>query len=196
MTNGNAGWILIATRTNNQNVMFAEPSYSPLLTSSGSSGRLAQVWSLSSTFTFREMRFTDSLGNYAIATFPATTTLSELNNLYSTYTSSPTTATVSSNVGGLTNFYFRAQSGANGYYSDSSDWAVMCFSVGGIGSLGDTWDLTYAFWLLAGADNSLDPMTGPNVAVGLHPTSSSSFCHWRSTCTAGFSSLVVNIWVR
>jgi len=189
-TNG-GGWTLAAIRTNNGVAPFAEAAYAPLLTSSGTSGKLSAVWSLSSTYSFREIRYTDTSGNWAIATFPSTTTMSALNGLYSTYTPTPTTATVTTNVGGLTNYYFRAQSGNNGYYSDSSDWAAMCFSVGGIVNYSDGWDISYAVWLLSGYDNGNDCMASGG-AVGM--ARSGGGCHW--PCQSNFASNVVYVWLR
>lgn len=196
LTSGDSGWTLVNSRTPGV-VMFTESGFNPLLTSSGN-GRVTQIWSLSSTFSFTSMRFTDGLGSYATITFPAATTLANLNSLYSSWTSSPVSGTVTTNVASLSGggFYFRGMSGSCGPFSDSCDYAFMGFSLSSISSLGDGWDVSYPAFILAGCDYT-DPASSSDVSVGLHSTGSLS-CHWHSTCATanGFASSTVYVWLR
>jgi len=184
MTTGNGGWTLVDVRSGGV-PMFTEPSYNPLLLTTGT-GRVSQIWDLANTnFPFTQIRFTNG-ASYAIATYSSAQTLSGLNAANPTYvpTAGPAVVTtnVVSSVAPLNGFYIRAQSGNNGPYSDSSDWAVFCFADNNIAAYGDAWDINRPIWLLAGNDNSYDSMANSDVncAAGLAPNGDG--CHWYSTC--------------
>ena len=99
--------------------------------------------------------------------------------------STPTSATVVSTDSRLVNFYWKAQSGNYTGWSDSADWAFMCFAAASISGAGDGWDVSYPYWILAGTDNSYDPATYSNVVVGkpAAPSSTAGAHWWGSTST-------------
>jgi hypothetical protein len=173
------GWTLVAIRASSgSDQIFAETVTTPLLTTAAT-GRVSSTdWSASSTFPFTQIKYTNLNSEVATATFPSATSISSLNSTYTTYVSTPTTATVVSTDPRLVKFYWRAQSGSYTGWSDSADWAFMCFGNSSI-VYGDSWDTGQGYWILAGADNSYDPATYGNVAVG-KPTGPSSIAsaHW------------------
>ena len=130
--------------------LFTETSYTPL-TTARSSGRLLgnAIWSLSSTYGFQQLRYTNSAGLTATADFGNMTSLSALNARYNSYTCTPNPASVTSNAN-VTNFYFRGQSGRCTDWSDSCDWAALAFSTTSICDLGDFWDSYSVWWILSG----------------------------------------------
>lgn len=173
------GWTLVAVRaSSSSNRIFTETVITPLLTSAAT-GRVSSLdWSSTSTFPFTQIKYTNSNNENATATFSSQTSISSLNNTYTSYVSTSTPATVSSSDSRLVKFYWRAQSGSSAAYADASDWAYMAFAANSINN-GDAWDVSHPYWILAGTDHTNDPSTHTNVAVG-KPASPSSTAgqHW------------------
>lgn len=191
--NNGGGWTLVAVRQNAINI-FNETLTSPLLTSA-TSGR-TPVWSSTNTsFNFTDIRYTNNNNEYAIATFGATTTLNALNTTYATYTSTSVPCTVTSSDGRLVRFYFRGQSGANVPYNDSSDWAYMAFSAATIGTLGDSWDTVNPWWILAGTDNTNNPMTTSTVCGKVNVGFAGGGAHWSSVNTTNVT-VKTYVWLK
>ncbi|MFO0607205.1 MAG: fibrinogen-like YCDxxxxGGGW domain-containing protein [Polyangiales bacterium] len=190
-TNG-GGWTLVAIREPGIQ-MFAETTRAPLIPTDAT-GRSANIWASNNTsFPFTSIRYTNTTPSFAIAALGGDTTLNALNTVNSSYVSTPLTATVTSSVSTLTNFYWRAQSGANSPFSDSSDWAYMAFAESGINAFGDGWDVFHPFWVLAGTDHTVDPFNATDDSVGLVVGMAS--CHWHSTCTNTFVTRTL-VWLR
>ena len=198
-TTDGGGWTLMAVRASGIQ-MFNEASATPLLTSA-TSGRLGTVWSASNnTLNFTKIRYTNDNSESAIATFPSSVNLNYLNTTYSSYTSTPTNATVTSTDSRLTSYYFRGQSGANSPYSDSSDWAAMVFSTSSISGYGDGWDTANGYWILSGTDNTNDPMSTTSNAVGKPKVGSTASAHWNNsgvfTTTGTTYVMKTYVWVK
>jgi Fibrinogen beta and gamma chains, C-terminal globular domain/Stigma-specific protein, Stig1 len=192
MTTNGGGWTLAAIRQPGI-AMFAETARTPLLPTDAN-GRSANIWASNNTsFPFTAIRYTNTTPNFAIATFASQTTLNAQNTAASAYVSAPIAATVSSSVPTLTAFYWRAQSGAFTPYSDSSDWAYMAFAESAISTYGDGWDVSRPYWILSGTDNTYDPLTSTDTAVGL--VTATAGCHWHTTCTSGFVTQTL-VWLR
>ena len=149
---GLGGWTLVAIRAP-MIQLFTETVYTPLTTAQAS-GRLQgnNIWSLSSTFPFQQLRYSNSVGNSATANFGSVTSLSALNAQYASYTCTATTATVTSTVSTLVNFYFRGRSGFCTPYDDGCDWAALAFatSSSSVCGFGDSWDTQQPWWVLSG----------------------------------------------
>lgn len=199
MTTDGGGWTLVAIRNTSASAMFSETAIAPVLPTSVAGTRLSAIWQLSnSSFSFNSIRFTSLGTNFtirAIATFPTAVTLSGLNSLYGTYSQSATNATVTTtSIGGpaLTSFYFRARSSNVSPFSDTADYAVFAFSTTGPLSQGDAWDTTGAYWILAGLDNTNDPMTTATASGGIFTNGTSNTNHW----PGGTRSQLTYIWLK
>jgi len=175
--------------------LFTETVYTPLTTAQVS-GRLQgnNIWSLSSTFPFQQLRYSNSVGNSATANFGSVTSLSALNAQYASYTCAATPATVTSTLSTLVNFYFRGKSGTCVPYDDGCDWAALAFSTSSssVCSASDSWDTTQPWWIMSGTDNTYDPMIQPNYGSGY--SAGSAGCHWSLGCNGQQSTTWV--WMR
>lgn len=193
---GVGGWTLVAMRVNAVQ-MFTEPAMTSLLPTNTGSGRIDAIFSMSNAnYPFTAIRYTNNDPNWAIATFSSQQTFASLdasNPSYSQYPVIPS-ATVTSSVSSLVNYYWRAMSYPASPYSDSADWAYMAFTVAPPISSGDGWDLYNPSWILAGTDNSYDPSVNSNVACGLG-VSGTTACHWWGACTGALHQQTY-VWLR
>lgn len=146
---GSGGWTLVAVRIPLIQ-LFTETVYTPL-TTAHVSGRLqgGNIWSLSSTFSFQQLRYSNSAGYWATANFGSPTSLSALNAQYSSYSCTPTTASVTSTLSILTHWYFRGVSGSCALYDDNCDWAALAFSAA-MCTASDVWDVNAPWWIMSG----------------------------------------------
>ena len=173
------GWTLVAIRASSgSSQMFNETISTPLLRTAATGRLSSTAWAANSTFPFTQIKYTNDNNENATATFASSTSINALNAANTTYVSTPTTATVVSTDSRLTRFYWRAQSGASAQWSDAVDWAYMAFGNTSI-NFGDSWDTGQGYWILSGTDNTYDPATHTNVAVG-KPAGPSSVAsaHW------------------
>ncbi|WP_329806541.1 fibrinogen-like YCDxxxxGGGW domain-containing protein [Flavobacterium facile] len=177
-TNG-GGWTLMAVANTTNFAPYNTPQ-NPLLPSANNGSLGNAMVATNATLNFTRIRFTNDSGDNAIATFGSNQTLNGLNTTFGTYTSTPSAATVTSSDSRLTAFYWRAQSGAFPPYSDSSDWAYICFGPSTINALGDAWDTANPHWIYSGQDNSTDPFLGGNATGKLNTASSGAGAHWSS----------------
>lgn len=185
MTTDGGGWTLVAIRNSSALTMFTETAVAPLLPTSVGGRRLSAIWQLAnSSFSFTNIRFTNSGTSFtakAIATFPASVTLSSLNSSNSTFSQSATNATVTTTgIGGtaLSKFYFKGMSSAVSPFSDTADYAVFAFSTAAPLTGGDAWDTAGAYWILAGLDNTSNPMTATNASGAILTNGISNASHW------------------
>jgi len=178
MATDDRAWVLAAIPSTYTS--FFNESLNDKMTPSSSTGTRSLVWNSSSSYPFSQIKVTDESGNYAIANLGSTTSMKSLNTEYPSYSqNNMLTTSVTSNLS-LSCFWFRAQSGNNYPFSDSSDWAYMDFSsyctVPNI--KGDSWDYVSSGvtnWVIGGTDNGYDPQTWTNHAVGRTISSSG---HW------------------
>ena len=188
MTTDGGGWTLVAIRNiNSSTAMFTETATAPVLPTTIGGARLSSIWTLTnSAFSFNSIRFTNagtSFTSKAIATFASTTTLSGLNTSFASYLQSATNATVTtSGVTGtaLTHFYLRGMSAAVVPFNDTADFGVFAFSTGPTITAGDQWDVSGTYWVLAGLDNNVDPMTSATASGAIFTNGTASAQHWPS----------------
>lgn len=199
MTTDGGGWTLVAIRNTSSSAMFSETATAPVLPTSPAGTRLSSIWFLNNAnFTFNSIRYTDagiSFTRKAIASFTNATTLSGLNTTYASYSQSPTNATVTTaGITGtaLTNFYFRGMSAAVVPFSDTADFAVFAFSTGPSLTSADTWDTQGSYWILAGLDNTNDPMTSTAASGAIFTNGTPNSSHWPSTTLAK----ITYIWLK
>ncbi|MHA8066656.1 fibrinogen-like YCDxxxxGGGW domain-containing protein [Aquirufa sp. ROCK2-A2] len=187
MTTNGGGWTLVAIRNTTTSAMFTEAATAPVLPTTTGGARLSSIWTQTNTaFSFDNIRFTNagtSFTSSAIATFPASTTMSALNTANASYSQSASNATVTtSGIAGtaLTHFYLRGKSSSVAPFDDNADYGVFAFSTGPTLTAADQWDVSGAYWVLAGLDNNIDPMTGVTASGAIFTNGTPSASHWPS----------------
>jgi len=150
-----------------------------------STNRRLSVWTSDSTALWQQLRYSTINGTlFATADFGFLTSLSDINDLYPSYSSAPTSASVETNLcSSVDAFYVRGASGdVTTSWSDSLDWAYMAFSTRNISNYRDGWDVSNPYWIYNGFDNTYDPSAGAG-SYGFGNECSGLPCHWQLNCS-------------